>query len=153
MKLKGGPVPPIVVLALTVAIGAGCSRSPFQTIPPDQVDQSRKEAAERIARRLFSSWKMGIFNALGDEFSPEMQRAFTPRAQRQAYQSLKMLYGDLENLRFVEAVHSRNLPDVVIYRFRGKFTGTRQEPEVRVVMDGEGKVSGFWCKPWRRRIM
>jgi len=141
----------LVVFCLVIAVG--CSKSPFQRIPDNELDPAQKAKAERIARRLFSSWKMGIYDAPGEDFSVEMRRVFTPRAQRQAYQSIRTLFGDLESLRFVEALRPRSGTNLVIYRFRGKFSASSYHPEVRVVFDGEGKVSGFWCKPWRRRLL
>lgn len=140
------------VLPLLLAAIYACSRSVFEKIPEGQIDPVRKQTAERVARRLFSSWKMGIYNSLGEEFSAEMRRAFTPRVQRQTYQDLKMRFGELEDLTFAEAVRPRNTPDMVIYRFRAKFSGTDEQPEIRVVMDRDGKISGFWCKPWHRRL-
>jgi len=138
-------------VAFLLVAAVGCSRSPFQSIPQDELDPAEMAKAERIARRLFSSWKMGIYDAPGEDFSVEMRRKFTARAQREAHQSIRALFGDLESLRFVEALRPRGSTSLVIYRFRGKFSASPDEPEVRVVFDGEGKVSGFWCKPWQRR--
>jgi hypothetical protein len=37
----------------------------------------------------------------------------------------------------------------VLYRFKGTFSKGGSPAEVRVVYDTDGKLSGFWIKPWK----
>ncbi|MBN1269697.1 MAG: DUF3887 domain-containing protein [Kiritimatiellae bacterium] len=141
----------VAVLAAGLAL-AGCARSPFQKIPEAELNQEFKAGAERIAYRLLTAWKEGRYEALSDDFTQEMKDALDPRAQRQAHLNIKAAMGDLEAIEFVEAVASKNLPTMILYRFRGTFTGAKEKPEVRVVLDERGRVAGFWCLKWTRTV-
>ena len=142
---------PVTALVILV-FGASCTRSPVIVIPPDKIDQHQLANAERIGRRLMMAWRDGVYESLNEEFSPDMQTALSPRAQRAAANQIRAMFGDFEDMKFVEAVRLRNSPGMTIYRFRGKFSATGSNPEIRVVLDAHGRVTGFWCLKWRRRI-
>jgi hypothetical protein len=36
----------------------------------------------------------------------------------------------------------------MIYRFRGAFDATDEKPEIRIVLDRNNKLAGFWIRPW-----
>lgn len=127
---------------------AGCARSPYVRVPEDQIDADRKATAERVAYRLLTGWREGRYEPLSDDFTPEMQDALNPRAQRQVHADLRARMGELRSLDFVEAWASRQPPPLVLYRFRGTFSETSERPEVRVVLDERGRVAGFWCLKW-----
>ena len=57
------------------------------------------------------------------------------------------MFGDFKSIAYVET--QRTLPaKFVIYRFKGTFSKSDQT-EVRMVYNLEGKIDGFWIKPWR----
>jgi hypothetical protein len=56
-------------------------------------------------------------------------------------------------MTFVEALTARFfIPRGTVYRFRGTYSRTTAQPEIRVVYDPAGKVSGLWIKPWKDEI-
>ncbi len=108
--------------------------------------------AERIAINILESWRDGRFEPLGDEATIAMRSALTPEKQKEAYETIKGMFGDFQSMEYVETWVSTNGPFLAIYRFKGRFSRSRARPEIRVVMDSEGKLAGFWIKPWRARV-
>ena len=143
-----------IVLICTISAApllTGCARkpeSPFKPIPASALDQTQLQTAERVGFRTLSGWRDGTFEPLSDDFTQQMKDALPSRTQREAYGQIKAGFGDFQSMEFAEAVASEELPNMVVYRFRGTFSETKSRPEVRVVLDGHNKVSGFWCKLW-----
>ena len=100
-------------------------------------------------RALNDKWQKGIFKPVGDEFTPEMQKGLSPSLQKQSFEQIKAMFGDFQGMTFVEALTARFLfPKGTIYRFKGSYSETSEQPEIRVVFDSQGKISGLLLKPW-----
>lgn len=111
-----------------------------------------KSIAERIARDLIVSWSSGRFEPLGNQANAVMKSLLTPKRQKETYQAIKGLFGSYESLTFIEAWGPvKGLPSVV-YRFKARFSNSGERPEIRVVIDRDGKLSGFWIKPWHIKV-
>ena len=121
----------------------------FSRVPPDQVDPQRREAAESFARSYEQTRAQGSFAPLGDEATEEVRTSLTVKKQEAAQQQITAAFGEFESLEYVEAWRANASPESTIYRFRATFT--KGKPEIRVVHDEQGKVSGYWIKPWRDR--
>jgi len=89
---------------------------------------------------------------LGDEATAAMRSGLTPEKQKEAYETIKGMFGDFQSMEYVETCIPTDGSLLVIYRFKGHFSKSKARPEIRVVMDGEGKLAGFWIKPWRARV-
>jgi hypothetical protein len=122
--------------------------SSFIVLPSEKIDENLLKKAEKVVSDLLSGWREGTFHHLSDDFSLEMIAGLPPEDQRKAYDSLRMLFGHFESLRFAEALISPRLPGAVMFRFKGTFSGTKDHPEIRVVVTDEGKITGFWVKHW-----
>ncbi len=111
-----------------------------------------KSIAERIARDLMASWSSEGFEPLGNKANAVMQSLLTPERQKETYQAISALFGTYESLTFVEAWGPvKGLPSVV-YRFKARFSNSDERPEIRIVIDQGGKLSGFWIKPWHIKV-
>lgn len=119
----------------------------YSRIPPDQVDQQLRSAAESFARRYEQTRAQGEFEPLGPEATDELRTALTVREQELAQREIAETYGEFKSLEYAGAWRANASPKSTIYRFRARFTKGR--PEIRVVHDAAGKVSGLWLKPWR----
>ena len=126
--------------------------STFIVLPSAKIDQKLLKKAEKIASDVLSGWREGKFQHLSDDFSLEMIAGLPPYDQEKAYESLRMLFGHFVSLRFAEALISPILPDAVVFRFRGTFSGTEDHPEIRVVITKDGKITGLWVKHWTDEI-
>jgi hypothetical protein len=122
----------------------------FKKIPESGIDSAQVEQARRIVNALYEKWHAGTFEQVSGAFTPEMQTALTPQLQEQAFQQTRNMFGDYQGLTFVEALTARFLlPRGIVYRFKGSYSRTPAQPEIRVVFDAAGKVSGLWLKPWK----
>ncbi len=140
----------LVPVAIAVAAVALAQQAPpFDPIPAASVDQAQKAFAQKVAHDTLTAWKAGRFQPLDGRFDGKMRSALPPEKQRGAYQAIKATFGDYQSMTFHEALRSKSgTPPMTVYRFRGSFTKTSTSPEVRVVIDGQGKVAGFFVLAW-----
>ena len=57
------------------------------------------------------------------------------------------MFGDYVSMDYAETWKPK-MSSLRVYRFKGHFAKGSAAPEIRVVMDGSNKLSGFWLKPW-----
>ncbi len=142
----------LTCLIATSSLFTGCAKkpeSPFKPISAEELDPTQLQTAERAAFRTLSGWRDDRFEPLSDDFTQQIKDALDSRRQRKVYADIEGLFGDFESMEFAEAVAAEEYPNMTIYRFRGTFSATKKSgPEIRVVLDGHNKISGFWCKPW-----
>ena len=144
-----------VLITVALVIGSvteSLAKSPFQSVPESKVNKEHKSKAQKAAVDTLTKWREGKYEPRSDDYTEAMKEASTPARQKAAYQNIKALFGDFKDLKYVEAVASKNLPSLVVYRFKGTFTGTKDQPEIRVVIDSDGKVAGFFIKPWHDEL-
>lgn len=82
------------------------------------------------------------------EAIPQVAKGFTREMQISAYETIRPVFGDYKSMEFEEAWKMEADQLYTIYRFRGRFDGTAERPEIRIVMNKEGKLAGFWVRPW-----
>jgi hypothetical protein len=140
------------MILILIMVASAWAQSSFKPIPASQLNKAERDKAARIADTEFKNWRSGKFEPLTDAFTDQMRAALTAELQRSAYQQTKALFGDYQSLVFAEAVASPDMPGTTVYRFRGTFDKTQDKPEIRVVTDSAGKVSGFWIKPWADQL-
>jgi hypothetical protein len=110
------------------------------------------EKAVEIVNGLYAKWGQDIFDPVSDEFDSKMQQGLTPDLQRRAFYDVKRMFGDYSGMTFYEALTQRFFGGTV-YRFKGSFSqGAGNQPEIRVVFDKQGKISGLWIKPWAEEM-
>ena len=126
--------------------------SSFTWLPQTRVNKAMKERARQVVDALLTGWREGRFEPLSDDFSLEMNMALPPADQQKAYEGLRALFGDYRSMVFVEALVSPKYPDSVMYRFKGTFSATKANPEIRVILNGDGTVTGFWVKHWQDEV-
>jgi len=134
------------IAAITLALCAACSVG-LEKVPEADVDAAQRAAAQRIATRIYEGCKTGQHDALGDEAIPEMREALSPDRQKSTCQSVATVFGDYVSMDYAETWKSK-MTSLRVYRFKGHFSKGSTTPEIRVVMDGSNKLSGFWLKPW-----
>ncbi|MCK4716121.1 MAG: DUF3887 domain-containing protein [Candidatus Marinimicrobia bacterium] len=145
IALKNAPV-----LLLILVLLAGCD-SQYSKLDEADVNQEQKLLAENIAVKLMTGMKTGDYHQLGDEATRMMQRGLTPEVQEEAYESIKGQFGDFISLKYAETWKPTDGSYLLIYRFIGDFESGKPI-EIRVVMDGNNKLSGFWIKPWKKKL-
>jgi len=134
------------IAALTLALCAACNGA-LEKLPEADVDAAQKATAQRLATKVYEGCKSGQHEALGEEAIPEMREALTPEKQKATCQSVATMFGDYVSMDYAETWKSK-VTSLRVYRFKGHFSKGNATPEIRVVLDGAGKLSGFWLKPW-----
>lgn len=145
----------IAMIALSALESDGFASSSFlfKKIPDSEINKAQVDEAKRTVTALYEKWQAGTFEPVSDRFTAEMQKGLTPELQEQSFKQIKAMFGDFKGLTFVEVLTARFLfPQGIIYRFKGSYSGTSQQPEIRVVFNSDGKVSGLWLKPWKDEI-
>jgi len=141
-----------IVIVIPLAFGelVGASSWLFSKIPQAEVNAGFVEKSSRVMDSLYAKWQNGIFEPVGDEFTAEMQNGLTPELQKQSFEQISSMFGEYQGMTFVEALTARFLiPRGTVYRFKGTYSRTSEQPEIRVVFDSTGKISGLWLKSWR----
>jgi len=141
-----------VSIAILLASGqiATASSLLFTQVPQSEINAGHVEKARQIMDSLYAKWQNGEFEPVGDEFTPEMQKGLSPQLQKQSFEQIRSIFGDYQGMTFVEALTARFfIPRGTVYRFKWTYSRTSEQPEIRVVFDSAGKISGLWLKPWR----
>ena len=146
-----------------LAFLAGCSGISEETIDllsPDydriseeEVDSLMVAAASSIGDEYFRRCERGEFEPFGNEATTRMRQALTPERQEEAWEEISGIYGDYESIRFDSVWEPIDGTKLTIYRFRARFTDVKPDPELRIILDGNGKLSGLWVKPWRPMLV
>ena len=121
-----------------------------QTVASAPVQSEQHQLAAQLATQILQAHEQGRFEALGPEATEGFRKALTAEIQRHSYQQLRQLFGTFEGLDFVETRSIESQPNLLIHRFRGRYSTA--SPEVRVVLDQNGKLTGLWIKPWQEQM-
>ena len=117
-----------------------------------RTESEQRHLAAQLATQILQAHEQGRFEALGpEEATDKFRRAFTAEVQRHSHQQLRQLFGTFEGLDFVETHSIESQPNLLIHRFRGRYSTA--SPEVRVVLDQDGKLTGLWIKPWQEQML
>lgn len=126
------------------------SQNDYIKLDSKDIPETTLQEMTQLVEKIMDGQKSGNYYILSDaEASSEMVKAFTITIQKESYQYLQQQFGDYSSLKFSEAW---GFGSNVIYRFRGTFKGTDQQPEIRVVLNDAGKLGGFWIKPWKENM-
>ena len=121
-----------------------------EQLAPGQSEQ--RHLAEQLATQLLQAHEQGRFETLGPEEATEsVRRGFTAESQRHLHQKNRQLFGTFEGLDFVETRFMESQPHLLAHRFKGRYGAA--SPEVRVVLDRDGKLAGLWIKPWQDQML
>ncbi|MCR8668340.1 hypothetical protein NO995_11655 [Aestuariibaculum sp. M13] len=114
---------------------------------------NRVEFAENISRKLLEAQKNGDYYKLTEEeATPTMINGLNEDLQKSSYSQIKSMFGDYQDLKFESLkIYPKNGESFDIYRFKGAFEKNK-EVEVRAVLNKQGKLSGFFIKPWNDNL-
>ena len=118
---------------------------------PVQSDQHHRAA--QLATRILEGHEQGRFEIPSTEEAAEYFRVgFTAEVQRRNHQTIRLLFGTFEGLDYIETRYMDSQPQLLIHRFKGRYRNASRPPEVRVVLDRDGKLAGLWIKPWQDEL-
>lgn len=120
----------------------------FQKLPNDDVKQERINIGRAFSDRFFAALQRGKPYEFTDDGTPEMKKALTPEIQKNVYQQVTSKSGDYQSAEYAEAWTQKSNPQYLILRYKGTFSKSDVKLEIRIVLDANNKVAGFWVKPW-----
>ena len=121
-----------------------------QTVASVPVESEQHHRAAQLATRILEGHEQGRFEILSSEEAAEYFRVdFTAEVQRRSHQTIRLLFGAFDGLDYVETRYMDSQPHLLIHRFKGRYGAASRPPEVRVVLDRDGKLAGLWIKPWQ----
>jgi hypothetical protein len=69
--------------------------------------------------------------------------------QASTYATVRDMFGDYESMKFEEAWKITSEPTYLLFRFKGTFSESSEKPEIRVILNTERKLAGFFIRPWQ----
>jgi hypothetical protein len=140
-----------VFLALLLIGCFGVNGQDFKKLGDKSTDTKQMEFAKKFAKSYFSKQISGSFYQFNaDEATDDMIRLLTAEKQKQAYTQIKSGFGEFKSLAYAQAWSDSNAK-MVIYRFTGIF-GDNNTLEIRVIINPQGKIAGFFIKPWTENL-
>jgi Protein of unknown function (DUF3887) len=124
----------------------------YEKIPFEEVDKQKIEKAMKFANDFMQALKNGNFYEFANEAIEELILKLTPEFQRKLYSQISTEYGQFLNIEFFEALENTKTKEYEIYRFKGYFKKSDEPLEIRVVLNQENKIAGFWIKPWKDNL-
>ena len=135
-----------MILALGISTTA-CSQD-YEKLSNAEADAEKVEIARTFADGFYSTLKAGKVNSFRDEVTPAMTQVLSPDKQQEIYGQILKQFGHYRSLDYAETWIMKDQPKMHIVRFKGTFEESAKKLEVRVVVNEEGKIAGFWTKPW-----
>ena len=108
--------------------------------------------AERISHNILKAQKEGDFYKFNeDEASARMISGLNESVKKNAYQQIKLSFGDYKGLTFHSKEEIVKEETYTVYRFKGEFE-SGLDVEIRAVINNNGKLAGFFVKPWQQAL-
>lgn len=139
----------ITVAFIFTLLFAAFPQQSFQRINDDEVSQTGLRQATSLAEKLMLGQKSGNIYLLSEEEAiPQVAKGLTEGIQASSYESVRSMFGDYLSMEFAEAWKMETDQVYTMYRFKGTFSESTDKPEIQVVFNTEGKLAGFWIRPW-----
>ncbi|WP_297691068.1 hypothetical protein [uncultured Eudoraea sp.] len=141
------------VILLFVLTSVSCqTKTDFVKVDKSKVDKEQFELVKNLTDKILTEQKDGGYYSLSDsEATVQMIEGLSESVQKESYGTIKNLFGDYEDLSFEFLMESTDANKYKIYRFKGNFE-TSSDVEVRTVLNKEGKLAGFYIKPWNEKL-
>ena len=141
------------IIVFFIVLNGSCqSENPFEQVAEANIDQQRLQFAKEMAFKLLSAQKQGGYYELSnEEATDQMIVGLDEGIQKQSYATIKSLFGDFEDMELDHVLATNKETGYEIYRFRGVFERPAQV-EIRSVLDAQGKLAGFYVKPWKDQL-
>ena len=129
---------------------SGLAQANYEKLTAEELAASPLSTAQSLADGMLAAQKKGTPLILKESDATSAVRTeFTAEKQLQTYSAIRELFGDYQSLTFVEAYRTLTEPSYQIFRFQGTFERGNAQPEVRVVMNEQAQLAGFFIRPWQ----
>ena len=125
----------------------------YKKVEEDDVSQTGLRQAISLGEKLLLGQKSGNIYILSEEEAiPQVADGLTEGVQEASYENISSMFGEYGSMEFAEAWTLEADQLYTVYRFRGTFDATSEKPEIRIVLDKEAKLAGFWIRPWQDEL-
>ncbi len=137
----------VVILALLLS---SCRQeSKFVWVDDSEIDPEKLAFVTELSKKMLDAQKAGGHYPLSkEEATPKMAEALDEQLQKKSYEQIRSAFGDYRNLEFHHMEKPKDGSLYEIYRFKGSFD-PKANVEVRATLDANGKLAGFFVRPWR----
>ena len=136
-------------MIISILISLSSCGQKIQKLEKSDVDQAKIELAEKFTNDFFHKSSLGDTMIFADRTTNEMGKTFNPENQMTLYNQFISQLGNYNGSEFVEAWHVKNLQEYVVYRFFGKFDKIASKIEIRVALDKDNLIAGYYIIPWK----
>jgi hypothetical protein len=132
---------------LLIILSLGIYGQDFKKLDEKNIDLKQKEFSKKFANDYFSKQISGSYYQFKkDEATDQIITSLTAEKQKEVNNQLKMGFGEFKSLDYAQTWFDSN-SKFVVYRFKSKFSKS-DNLEIRVVLNEQGKIAGFFIKPW-----
>jgi hypothetical protein len=138
---------------LFVLTSVSCqTKTDFVKVDKSKINKEQFELVKNLTDKILTKQKDGGYYSLSEnEATVQMIEGLSESVQKESYGTIKNLFGDYEDLNFESLMESTDENKYKIYRFKGNFE-TSSDVEVRTILNKEGKLAGFYIKPWNEKL-
>ena len=120
----------------------------FKKIDESEANSKKVLIAQKFSNDYLTKVKNGSYYEFKDEAIDAVKNGFTEQSQKTFYEQLKAQFGEFQSLVYAETWIQEGNSTMKIFRFKGDFAKSNKKLEIRVVLDSNDKIAGFWIKPW-----
>ncbi len=142
-------IKPLTIVFIAYFLCSCSFQNNFKKVPDEKVDKALLQKAELTGIKILENFREKKYEPLsGAEATNEVQKGFTTEKQKEAHATIKKAFGEYVSMEYVEAYSDGEL---FLFRFRGVYSDNTR-PEVRVVINKEGKLAGFFVLAWKNTL-
>ena len=120
----------------------------FKKIDDSEANSKKVLIAQKFANDYLTKVKNGSYYEFKDDAIDAVKNGLTEQSQKAVYEQLKAQVGDFKLLVYSETWIQEGNSTIKIFRFKGDFEKSNKKLEIRVVLNSDDKIAGFWIKPW-----
>jgi hypothetical protein len=140
-----------ILFGIFMLLSFGVYSQDFKKLDEKDIDLKQMEFSKKFANDYFSKQIQGSYYQFdNDEATAEMIKLLTAEKQKEVYNQLKSGFGEFKSLEYSQTWFD-NSSKLVVYRFKSIF-GDINKLEIRVVLNYQGKIAGFFVKPWTENL-
>jgi hypothetical protein len=125
----------------------------FERIADAGINPQRLDFVTSLSDRILKAQQGGGYYQLSEqEADVAMRSGLNEAVQKQAYSQLSRSFGEYTGLVFDELLVPVDGAFYEVYRFRGQFGANGSGIEIRAILNPEGKLAGFYYKPWKNQL-
>lgn len=137
-----------LIIGVCILFSSGACSQEFTKLKGSEADQNKIKIAKDFASGFFNTVKNGETYLFQDEAVDVIKNQLTAENQKAVYQQLKNEFGDFQSLEYAETWIQGGNKTFQVIRLKGDFDKSNKKLEIRVVVNEQDKIAGFFVRPW-----